>query len=228
MRPRAANREAAWAFPGHRDHRHLSYDYTAYAGRDWRFFEDLFLQTGFLPPVLDVGTGLGLFLECCRRHNTLVVGIELSEEGIVACARQRLPVVRGDITAPLPFRDGSFGSIFVHHVLEHISSNVEEGLLREILRVLRPGGFVLVVSPNVHHPDARRQPNHVNLSTPHGLQRKLLSAGFSRVSLKMNYWRPIWDRRIHLGVLSSALTGILWKVAPIDRFAWNSSAMAWK
>jgi len=48
---------------------------------------------------------------------------------------------------PLPFRDGSFGGVFALEVLEHVEEDVE--LLREIRRVLRPGG-VLVVSVPVH------------------------------------------------------------------------------
>ncbi len=64
--------------------RHLSYDYFRYEGRDWRFFEPVYARMRPAPPVLDVGSGLGLFVECCQRHGTTAVGLELSKEGVEA------------------------------------------------------------------------------------------------------------------------------------------------
>lgn len=180
------------------------------------------------PPVLDIGSGLGLFLECCQRHRVPALGIELSQEGVRESARRKVPVVRADLTLPLPFRDDSFGSAFAHHVLEHVPIEKERRILREVRRVLRPGGFLFAVSPNNYHPQARDDPDHVNLFTPHQLARELHAAGYRRVSLGTNFWRPVWEPRLRLGRMGTLLSGALWKVAPIDRYAGSASAMAWK
>lgn len=181
-----------------------------------------------VPPVLDVGSGLGFFTECCLRHGAEVVGIEISKEGTTASASRRLPVVRADLAVPLPFRDDSFGSALAHHVLEHVPLNLERAILREVRRVLRPAGFLFVVSPNTFHPQARDDPDHINLFTPHELAREMRAAGYRRVSLSTNYWYPFWEPRVRLGRFGSLLSGALWKIAPMDRRAGTASALAWK
>jgi len=181
-----------------------------------------------VPPVLDIGAGLGLFLECCRHHGLDSVGVELSVEGIRACGGRGLPVVRADLTLPLPFREASFGSAMAHHVLEHVPLDRERSILREVRRVLRPGGFPFVVSPNVHQPVARDDPDHINLFAPHDLALEARRAGYRRVDLGTNFWRPIWEPRLRLGRVGTLLSGALWKIAPIDRFAGSASVLAWK
>src|ERR671931_412404 len=49
-----------------------------------------------------------------------------------------------DLTQPLPYPDGWFEAAFGQHVLEHLTAAEGEGLLRELFRVLRPGGVLRV------------------------------------------------------------------------------------
>jgi len=210
------------------DRNHLTYDYWRYEGRDWRAYEMMYLRMTPVPPVLELGCGLGFFLECCRHHDVWAVGAELSEEGVSACASRGLSVVRADITLPLPFRNDAFRSALAHHVLEHIPIAKERQVLHELHRVLRPGGFLLVVSPNVYHPNAAEDPDHINLFAPRQLRRELLAAGFNKVSLSTNYWRPFWEPALRLGRISGLVSGVLWKIAPIDRLAGSASALAYK
>jgi len=46
----------------------------------------------------------------------------------------------------LPFRDGCFHVVFYHHVIEHVAD--PQASLREIARVLRPGGWMFLGTPN--------------------------------------------------------------------------------
>lgn len=211
-----------------RDRHHERYDYWRYEGRDWRWFGPLFERMRPVPPVLDVGSGLGFFVEYCLRRGVRAVGTELSKEGATASALRRLPIVRADLSLSLPFRDDAFGSVLAHHVLEHVPLDTERQVLREIRRVLRPRGFLFVVSPNVHHPQARDDPDHVNLFAPHQLAKEARAAGYRKVSLATNYWRPFWEPALRLGRFGTLLSGFLWKVAPLDRRAASASVLAWK
>ena len=209
-----------------RDQRHVRYDYWRYAGRDWRSYQLILDRLHPVPPILEVGSGLGFFLECCRHNGIPAVGLELSEEGVASCRVKGLTVVRGDLTTPFPFRDESFGSALAHHVFEHVPREKMRHALHEIRRVLKRGGHLFVVSPNICNPASRDDEDHVNLFTPHELGREARRAGYRRVSLGTNYYRPLNGRRFLFGGISVLLSGALWKVAPLDRFAGSASCMA--
>ncbi|HSS02419.1 MAG TPA: class I SAM-dependent methyltransferase [Kofleriaceae bacterium] len=89
---------------------------------------------------LEVGCGTGLILGRTAAFAREAVGIDLSA-GMLARARQRgLRVVQSSATA-LPFAAGSFDVAYSFKVLAHIPDI--EGALREMARVVRPGGWVL-------------------------------------------------------------------------------------
>ncbi|PTL77487.1 class I SAM-dependent methyltransferase [Vitiosangium sp. GDMCC 1.1324] len=96
-------------------------------------------------PVLDLGTGTGLFARRLGREADLppVVGLDVSRamlEESVALAREdgvRVDFLRAE--APyLPFLDGSLGAVLLAHSLHFIADLGR--LLLEVGRVLRPGG----------------------------------------------------------------------------------------
>lgn len=54
-----------------------------------------------------------------------------------------------DATRPLPFTNGSVAYIFGEHVIEHITYEEALGFLKEVHRVLAPGGKIRMVTPNL-------------------------------------------------------------------------------
>ena len=91
--------------------------------------------------VLEAGCGTGLILQRLARQQHQVVGIDLSR-GMLARARERgLDVVQGTLDE-LPFADDSFDSVVSFKVLPHIQPIREA--LRELARVTRPGGHLLL------------------------------------------------------------------------------------
>lgn len=91
---------------------------------------------------IDVGCGIGDML--AFRQNT--VGADVNPQLVAYCVQRGLAAVSMNVDC-LPFADSEFDSAVLDNVLEHLS---EPGpLLREIGRVLKPGGVLLVGVPGV-------------------------------------------------------------------------------
>jgi len=78
---------------------------------------------------------------CGRRFHSDWVNVDLvpSDESVQVC----------DISKGLPFDDGHFDAVYHSHVLEHLHPKTGRELLAECWRVLKPGGVVRVVVPDL-------------------------------------------------------------------------------
>jgi SAM-dependent methyltransferase len=96
--------------------------------------------------VLDVGTSTGTNLRMLGELGfRSFEGLEASEEAIRLCAEKGLgKVTRGDICA-MPFGDATFDLVLATDVIEHVDDDVQA--LREVRRVLKPGGVAIVTVP---------------------------------------------------------------------------------
>lgn len=131
------------------DNRAYYDDFAAWYERDrhlpyHRMLDDLEVELverfGRGKSVLEVGCGTGLLLERVARFAAAAHGIDLSA-GMLDRARARgLAVTEAPATA-LPFDDASFDVAYSFKVLAHIPDIA--GALREMARVVRPGGLVL-------------------------------------------------------------------------------------
>jgi len=100
-------------------------------------------------PILDLGCGRGEWLGLLRERGIRAEGIE-SDTALVASARRRGFSLRsGDVLAELEkIEDESFGAVTAFHLLEHISPNRVLSLLKEVWRVLKPGGRFMIECPD--------------------------------------------------------------------------------
>lgn len=97
---------------------------------------------------LDCGSADGGYAGALLDHGaSSAVGVEL-DPARVEEARRRRPHVEFvvGIAEQLPFDDCSFDGVLLNEVLEHVAD--ERAALREIRRVLRPGGALALYSPN--------------------------------------------------------------------------------
>lgn len=100
------------------------------------------------PPrnILELGCGEGFFLGHMIRSRgiTTSYGLDLSVEAVKLAARtlRQALILRADLLNPLPFADGS---------LDLVQSIFAPRPLAEIKRVLRPGGYALLVYPQADH-----------------------------------------------------------------------------
>lgn len=99
--------------------------------------------------VLDVGCGIGLYLEKFKEHGALTYGIDIDEEKI-AIASRTLPNLVVASAEYLPFRSGAFDVVLLHEVLEHVMD--DKKAVEEAIRVLRPDGKAVVFVPNRLYP----------------------------------------------------------------------------
>jgi SAM-dependent methyltransferase len=99
---------------------------------------------------LDLGCGPGGNLHMLEALSpALVAGLDLSPLALELAQRAApdAALLRGDISRGLPFADGSFDLVTVFNVLCHSWVASELAVLREITRVLRPGGLLLATEP---------------------------------------------------------------------------------
>lgn len=120
------------------------------------------VQTIFewLPPrddmrILDCACGRGFYLNMYRYvSGCRLVGLELDAE-IIGKARRNvghlpgITLVRGNIYK-LPFPDDYFDGVILSEILEHVDDDVAG--LREVRRILKPGGVAAITVPNADYP----------------------------------------------------------------------------
>jgi ubiquinone/menaquinone biosynthesis C-methylase UbiE len=92
--------------------------------------------------VLELGCGNGKTLAALARREGTVVGLDLARNALRACPAGPA-LVQGDALA-LPFVDGSFGAVVMSHLLGHLTAAERAEAAKEVQRVLRPGGVLLV------------------------------------------------------------------------------------
>jgi ubiquinone/menaquinone biosynthesis C-methylase UbiE len=101
---------------------------------------------------LEVGVGTGVVAKALRERGRDVVGIDLSP-AMLRRARQRLgPRVAVADATRLPFPDGAFTDALAVWVMHAVADPA--AALREVARVLRPGGRFVVCSSSSPQPDA--------------------------------------------------------------------------
>jgi SAM-dependent methyltransferase len=93
---------------------------------------------------LDLPCGPGLASEALRRLGFQVTAADLDEKGFAAGPEIRFQ--RLDLDRPLPFADASFELVHCGDGIEHLENPM--AALRELARVLAPGGSLLLTTPN--------------------------------------------------------------------------------
>jgi SAM-dependent methyltransferase len=132
---------------------------------------------GARPRLLEVGCGTGgLLREMASWADAY--GLDVSGEAVGYCRERGLATVcQGSVNA-LPFLDGTFDGVIGVDVLEHLDD--DEGALRELLRVCRPGGRLVATVPAFQFLWSRRdeQLHHRRRYTLPQFRTRVAEAGF--------------------------------------------------
>jgi SAM-dependent methyltransferase len=99
--------------------------------------------------VLDLGSGLGRHAVCFAKHGLKVSAMDISDYGIqylrswAESENLNIETCVGDMLS-LPYDDNSFDCVFAYHVISHSDTAGVKKIIKEIERVLKPQGEVLL------------------------------------------------------------------------------------
>jgi SAM-dependent methyltransferase len=182
-------------------------------------------------PLLEVGASGSSVLGDLPGPERTLIAADLSPSALAECKDGITEPIVLDADRPLPFADGSLAAIVVCELIEHLFDPL--GFLREADRVLAVGGVVVLTTPNLAGPQDRlrflagRSPRqidplheylslHIRPFTAELLERALLRAGLTPVSLRSNFVG--WQRRSGQWLMSRRLA----RLFP----AWGGSLIA--
>jgi SAM-dependent methyltransferase len=140
--------------------------------------------------LLDIGCGAGRQMALMGALGWAVEGVDFDPEAVATARASGLVVRQGSLAEQL-YPDASFDAVLLSHVIEHVHEPLP--LLREIRRILRPGGRLVVLTPNAGGLGRRlygaawrglEPPRHLTVLSPRALRLLLAAAGFPAPSVE--------------------------------------------
>lgn len=136
------------------------------------------------PSLLDLGCGDGLFSHLMAQSGLSVTGFDLEANAIEQASSKTAarpypglpPAFMHVQPGPLPVADGTFDCVAMLDVIEHLPNPV--ALLREARRALRPGGALVVVTPEWQFGAWSDAVYHVTEYTQDELSAQLAAVGY--------------------------------------------------
>jgi O-antigen chain-terminating methyltransferase len=147
-------------------------------------------------PALDVGCGRGEFLASCREANVTARGVDTNERSVSDLRQRGFAVdLAGVPECFAPLADASLGCVLAMHVVEHLPADALFALFRESARVVRPGGLLMIETPNAEAlamaaTDFWRDPTHIAPRHPAALTVLAREHGFEIVEIRAVHELP--------------------------------------
>ncbi len=159
--------------------------------RDSAILEAMGVHATWGSHLLDVGCGNGRYLAQMRALGWNVTGVEVDPAAAAQAHTHFGLTVHIGTLSDVKFPPNSFDVVTMSHVIEHVDD--PPGLLRECWRILRPGGRVVITTPNSASLGHRwfgaawrglEPPRHLTIFSPRALDQIVRQAGFQRVKLQ--------------------------------------------
>jgi SAM-dependent methyltransferase len=202
-------------------HKDISFHFHGYEERTFRYhLSHLVTILKYVPEphlIIDVGSGLGLFLEACERNSIKAIGLEGTLAAVKTCEKKGLKVLHHNLHYPFPLKSEIADAVFCNQVMEHLDDATQNNVLRESYRILKPKRYCFIYSPCKFNKAEQDKEGHINLLTPSLLKRKRLKAGFGQIDLSLNYPQPTKVMALFLRILFRI-------IGPIDRLSASAHA----
>lgn len=156
----------------------------------WRLAVDLWARHLRVVPegrLLDIGCGSGGYLAAASSLGWVVSGLDPDPAAVAVARKSGAQVSHGGLPK-MDYPDETFDAVTLNHVIEHLHDPLAS--LKEIHRILKPGGRVWIATPNLdgrgHFEFGRNwmpldPPRHLVLFTHESLAAACSAAGFSDV-----------------------------------------------
>lgn len=153
-----------------------------YDGRDPSWYASAIAPLAGADRVLDIGCGPGLALQALRdQGSSTVLGID-RWPAFASSSNPTTPIIAHDLTLPMPFLEsGSFDGVLSHYVLDYVSPICARQILREVHRVLVPGGrlALYLAAVGLSGGDESRTVAYSSLA----MKALLIEAGFEEIEI---------------------------------------------
>ena len=144
--------------------------------------------------LLDVGCGIGLFLEMAKERSWEVYGTEFSDRAVAICAEKGISMQQGPLDSR-NYEPGTFDVVTSFEVIEHLNNPVQ--VVGNMAAILQPKGLLYLTTPNFNSlsRDVLKQewnvigyPEHLAYYTPSTMKSLLKRQGFSHISIRTTGW----------------------------------------
>jgi FkbM family methyltransferase len=162
--------------------------------KDLDFYLSLLNASRVTGEILDLGCGRGIWLQHLKESGLPATGVEANSHLVAAGRKRGLEIIHSDVIEHLrQLPEASLQAVTGFHVIEHFEFHDLLQLLAEIRRVLKPGGVVIVETPNpknlvVGACNFYADPTHRQPLFPETLQFLLDAVGF--IQTRITYLHP--------------------------------------
>lgn len=121
--------------------------------------------------ILDIGSGIGVFLDSIRPFGFEMYALEASEYGLKRLKEKGFNAQNFFLekNKKLPFQNNEFSFVLFNQVIEHLNKDVGQYYIKEIIRILEPGGVGIIKSPSKYAKIWRTDPHHIYCWKPNEL-----------------------------------------------------------
>lgn len=116
--------------------------------------------------ILDVACGTGTFLAYAPDK---IEGLDLNPDNVAFCKAAGLNAIIGNALS-LPYADNSFNAVHSSHIIQVLQPDMAATYVRELFRVCKPGGIIVLTALN-NSPVFWRHPENARPYGPQAIQR---------------------------------------------------------